>query len=482
MGQPEHSPSDQIIPPRSLAERLKAEANGDSPPLGESTATSMAQRFAPDIEAVSSQDFAFNGPPDEPLQGLSIAQTSAAASRRGAWASRALLGILILVSLIPTATVGVLFWPGVFRASGLSNAFVRGHDREPSEAQQASTANSPALSVQPKQDVEGPSVALTAPNTIAAEAGKEVPFSITLDSANPLPLRSIITISGLPQGSTLSNGRPYGEADWTLRPDEIGDLRLLLPKAASGQADLRIELVAADGTVIASAVTQLAVAPDHRAALILRPEDSALIADLMAHGQKMVEVGYLAGARAYFKRAAEAGSADAAIALGATYDPHFIEDHGIQGIKADPEEARKWYERGEALRPDGAAPKPGQPNSAGPAATQPAQAGPAPTKQLASAEETSADQQSNAASAVADTSAQGNDGALQAGKEEWVELSGAANMRASPSSTAQTIRVAQKGDKLRAIGRKGGWTHVTDPATTETGWISSHFVASAPAQ
>ncbi|MGC2410850.1 MAG: hypothetical protein WA441_12855 [Methyloceanibacter sp.] len=127
------------------------------------------------------------------------------------------------------------------------------------------------------------------------------------------------------------------------------DLRLLLPKAASGHASLRIALVAADGTLIASAATQLNIAADPKSALISRPKETELIAGLIAHGQKMIDVGYLAGARGYFKRAAEAGSAEAALALGATYDPKFINDAGVKGIKPDLAEARAWYVRAREL-------------------------------------------------------------------------------------------------------------------------------------
>jgi hypothetical protein len=195
-----------------------------------------------------------------------------------------------------------------------------------------------------QQDVEALSVTLTVPSTIEAEAGKESPFSITLNSADP-PLRSIITIQGLPEGTTLSDGRPYGDGGWTLKPDEVSDLRLRLPKGVSGHTNLRIALVGADGSPIAGAATQLNVATPP----ISRPEDKELIAGLIAHGQKMIDVGYLAGARGYFKRAAEAGSADAALALGATYDPKFISDIGVKGIKGDLAEARAWYERAREL-------------------------------------------------------------------------------------------------------------------------------------
>jgi hypothetical protein len=170
-----------------------------------------------------------------------------------------------------------------------------------------------------------------------------------LNSASPLPLRTTITIAGLPEGTTLSHGRPYGETEWTLRPDEIGDLRLELPKTASGYVNLRTAVVAADGTIIASAATQLNIAADHKVALIARPDETGRIADLIAHGQKMIDVGYLPGARGYFQRAAEAGSADAAYALGTTYDPSFIRETGAQGIKGDVAVARAWYERAREL-------------------------------------------------------------------------------------------------------------------------------------
>ena len=50
-----------------------------------------------------------------------------------------------------------------------------------------------------------------------------------------------------------------------------------------------------------------------------------------------------------------------------------------------------------------------------------------------------------------------------------------ANVRSAPSSTAETIRMAEKGAKLRVTGRKGNWVQVTDPATSEAGWVYSRY-------
>jgi hypothetical protein len=337
MVQAEFSPSNEIMPARSLAERLAAEANSGMASSGECTSFSMARRFAPSIQEIPPDDAALDGPPCEPLP-----------KKRGVpAANKALLAVLILVSLVPSATIGAMLWLGMVGTPGSS--LVARHESGPLEAQQASIASSPApVTIQPKQDVDGSLVVLTVLDMVQAEAGKEVPFNIAINSVDPLPPRSIINIRGLPQGTTFSAGRSYGETGWALQPNEIGgDLRVRLPK--TGETDLSIELVTADGDIIASAFTHVNVATDPNSTPVLRPEESVRINDLMEHGHKMVGVGYLAGARAYFRRAAEAGSPDAALALGDTYDQVFIDSIGAHGIKADVAQARTWYERAREL-------------------------------------------------------------------------------------------------------------------------------------
>ena len=236
MGQSAPSPSDNNHP-RSLAERLKE----------------VAERLK--VQADGEH-------PGEPSLGQTAKRSlHLGAPGRGPWVSNTLLAVLIVVSLVPTAIIGAMLWQGAIRTPWSTNV-VGGNDASPRAVEKALTTKLPAETVQPKQDVEDLSVTLTAPTTIEAEGDKEIPFRIALNSSNPLPFRSTVTIGGLPEGTTLSRGRPYGETEWTLRPDEIGDLRLLLPKAASGHPNLRIALVAADGTIIASATTQLNIAAE----------------------------------------------------------------------------------------------------------------------------------------------------------------------------------------------------------------------------
>ena len=105
-----------------------------------------------------------------------------------------------------------------------------------------------------------PSPVLTAPAFLEATAGENILLPIALDGTDGVPAHSSIAITGLPQGSTLSKGRPFGDTGWKLERDEIGDLQLVLPSSARGQAKLTIQLVAPDATLVADAETVLQVA------------------------------------------------------------------------------------------------------------------------------------------------------------------------------------------------------------------------------
>ena len=75
-----------------------------------------------------------------------------------------------------------------------------------------------------------PPPVLSSPALLEATAGEEVtlPLHSTVRTECP-PWIFFIAMSGLPQGSTLSTGRPYGEGEWNLKTDEIGDLQLRYP-------------------------------------------------------------------------------------------------------------------------------------------------------------------------------------------------------------------------------------------------------------
>jgi hypothetical protein len=470
MGQAEAALSEQIGPPRSLAERLRAEVNGTAPSFESievTTASFMAERFAPDVSLLAANDAdGEEGAPEPTPEEIDQSLLLQPALERASRGNTAVLVALTALALVPTLALGALYWRGAIDVKPLKQIVAQATAQATTPAATtpaaattaAATTPSPAASpapvqeaavapmpetVRPKADIELPPIGLALPDSISAEAGQETPFAIAIDEADTLPSRSIIAIRGLPEGVTFSSGRPYGETEWTLRPDEIGDLSFTLPATASGERSLNVELVAADGTTIASASTTLRISSDPIAVAKQVAEDGPRIDELMAHGQKMIEVGYLAGARGYFRRAADAGSAEAAFALGTTYDPAFIKEIGAQGIKPDMAQARVWYEQAEKLGDKDAQAKLLELDGSPAVETKPAPA---------------ADDQ-----------------------PEWIKVSGPVNVRAAPTPQAETIKVAQQGARYQATGREGRWVQITDPKTAEVGWIYDRYVAPSDA-
>jgi hypothetical protein len=86
--------------------------------------------------------------------------------------------------------------------------------------------------------------------------------------------------------------------------------------------------------------------PARSAARVLDAEEIRL---LVKQGEQFAEAGDFSGARTLFQRAADAGDATAATALGATYDPLVLAKLGVMGIAADPEKARFWYQKAASL-------------------------------------------------------------------------------------------------------------------------------------
>jgi hypothetical protein len=82
--------------------------------------------------------------------------------------------------------------------------------------------------------------------------------------------------------------------------------------------------------------------------------DSQEINTLIDRGSAYLKRGDLASARLLLRRAAEAGSANAALMLGSTFDPLIIRQLGVIGIEPDVGRARQWYEKAADLGSDAA--------------------------------------------------------------------------------------------------------------------------------
>jgi hypothetical protein len=222
MGQPKPAP-DAAIPAR----RFPRGVLGNPQPIAQRFAYAQAPRPEPT-----------RAEPVEPPRPQPVPPAPIPASaNRPPLRTYFLLAALALAAIVPTAVLGAMW-------------LRHGDATESAEAAPPPQAK-PAV----------PSAVLTAPDKVEAVAGSTVPFPIALDGTDGVPPRSVIAVKGLPQGGDFSEGRPFGEGEWTLRPDQIGDLHLVVPPGASGQFKLAIALLGPDDATIAAAETLLEIAP-----------------------------------------------------------------------------------------------------------------------------------------------------------------------------------------------------------------------------
>ena len=214
-------------------ELIKACAGSHSPHAEAVAASRIAQRFAPRPPAVPS-----GAEPQAATQAPLTAPSFALAAGIGR-----LTAVLVVAALLPNLTLAA-FW-------------LRAIDMPWSKQAPAAEAGAPA----PAQVALPPPV-LSAPSTLQASAGEHVSFPIALDGTDAVPPSSVIVISGLPPGSRLSTGDRRSGTDWVLKPDEIGDLHLVLPTFAVGKSKLTIQLVAPGDRVVTDASTMLSLIPD----------------------------------------------------------------------------------------------------------------------------------------------------------------------------------------------------------------------------
>ena len=229
---------------------------------------------------------------------------------------------------------------------------------------------------------------ISVPSVVTAEPASQVPLSILVDSVEPLPTQAYVLIRGLPAGVSLIGGHAVGAGSWAVPLYAVRALPLNIPVGSSGRSALLVSLVSVEGVHLAEASTVLDIGasavmslpaeqrlPAEKVAELgaqsfappqpaSRPkqelsspslprapsaEERALAERLVAQGERHFTLGDIASARLLFRRAANWGSAPAALRLAATYDPAELLRLQVQGVTSDRGEARKWYERAREL-------------------------------------------------------------------------------------------------------------------------------------
>jgi hypothetical protein len=170
-----------------------------------------------------------------------------------------------------------------------------------------------------------------------------------------------LILAGLALGTRLSAGVPVNEASWQLAPRDLNGVYVYAPKNYVGIMNTAINLLSADRRIIESRAGRLEWIAKSDAAPPTKPIAQGVLkapgvppmnpenAVLMEKGWALVKSGDVASARLLFQRMADAGIADAALALAATYDPHHLAQHNFIGVVGDEAKAHDWYQRANEL-------------------------------------------------------------------------------------------------------------------------------------
>jgi hypothetical protein len=206
------------------------------------------------------------------------------------------------------------------------------------------------------QAPERPSITVAA--TISAQPAAQVPFPIRVGKG---PQGSFVRVRKLPLSAALSEGYAIARDAWVVPLNVLSNLKITLPATASGKAQMVVELVALDGTVLVEAKSILMVrAPSESRdtaedkgqdkAQDKGPDARERAQRFLQKGNEVLGQGQVAPARLLFERAADLGLGEAAMALAETYDPAVLGTRPqLRGVQADVDQARRWYERARTL-------------------------------------------------------------------------------------------------------------------------------------
>jgi hypothetical protein len=174
-----------------------------------------------------------------------------------------------------------------------------------------------------------------------------------------------VLVAGLAAGTRLSAGTPAGESGWRLRTADLDRVYVYAPQGFVGVMNTAFDLLSPSERLMDSRAAQLAwVSATARSAKpasrgdMKRPAAVAVAVDkmdpdeaanLMKQGEDFLQLGDISAARLAFRRLADSGRADAALALGKTFDPAYLAEHNVIGIAGDKATAREWYERAKEM-------------------------------------------------------------------------------------------------------------------------------------
>jgi hypothetical protein len=193
-----------------------------------------------------------------------------------------------------------------------------------------------------------------------AFTNEAIPLGISLEGGAG---EELALLSGLVAGTRISAGGPSGGTGWRLAARDLTQALAYAPKDFVGVMEATVDLRAANDVLADRRSIRLEwlakqVDESRRAPRLDRNDsvpaaapslDAEEIATLMRRGQEYLKIGDIAAARLVLRRAANAGSPQAALTLGSTFEPLVLGELGAHGFLPDLDQARSWYDKAARL-------------------------------------------------------------------------------------------------------------------------------------
>jgi hypothetical protein len=212
----------------------------------------------------------------------------------------------------------------------------------------AASSTAPATYIPAKLPEHGSLTGWAPPNPNVASTAEEptaVPGKVAITAmtapAAPTPEDALaIKTPALPP--SVAALRPTAEP---ATPEEAAET--VVNQAVPPAAPIEVAATAtADSPTETQAPRSTPPTPDPLTAQLRLPATE--IAALLARGDALFARGDISSARLFYERAADAGEGRAALRLGHTYDPVFL-DFAHLGVRSDPTMAESWYRRARGL-------------------------------------------------------------------------------------------------------------------------------------
>jgi hypothetical protein len=244
--------------------------------------------------------------------------------------------VFVVATAVNTAVAAVL---AVVITLGVAR-----REAAPAEAEKVAAIVRPAAEVAPAVELL-PLGSRSEPLHLEALKPARLPFEVRPEEAAQDSY--ILVLTGLPANAALSGANRIGADTWHLAPGALHRLEIVVPEWSATVHEVGVELRRTNGVVAARSKLWLAVPPP--SAPTGANLDQAALKELVRSGDKLLSRGDVAAARAQYERAAAMGSAQAALAMGATYDPRRLWAQGVFGMVGNKERARHWYRRADEL-------------------------------------------------------------------------------------------------------------------------------------